>query len=458
MTQNIPENSNESKGKLFENRILIKDLVNFTDKTVKICGFLHKIRNMSSKLAFVVVRDRSGLVQAVIEGENSTVEIEKLAGLQNGTILNVIAKVKKDIRSTTGVELIQPSFEILNPIYTVPPIEVDKDINHNSENFDTLFENRPVNLRNWREGRIFKIRETMKDSIRNYLKTNDFTEFDSPKLLAGATEGGAEVFTLDYFGTTAALAQSAQFYKQIMVGVFERVFVINPTYRAELSFTTRHMTEFCHVDVEIGFVDNLDQVLDISQNLLKSTVSNAWEKHENDLLSLGASRPILSDKFPRVTLDELFKLYKNETGIDDAHEKDPSPVHERFICDYSLKNWGSEAVFVTEFPSSEMKFYHQKSSTNPDVCERADLLFRGVEMATVPLREHRYDVLIQQMLAAGLDPEEKGNKYYVSAFKHGLPPHGGFGMGFDRIVQKIIGLSSVKEAVLFPRDVKRLTP
>jgi nondiscriminating aspartyl-tRNA synthetase len=440
----------------FSQRILITDLGSRINDTVSVAGFLYKKREVSSKLAFLVLRDRTGLVQVVIE--NNELEIDKLKGLQNGSILKITATVKKDERASGGVELINPEFEIVNPVYEVPAVEIDKEINHNSENFDTLFENRPITLRNWQESRIFKIRETIKNSIRTYLKTQDFTEFESPKILAGATEGGAEVFTMDYFGQTVALAQSAQFYKQIMVGVFERVFEINPTYRAELSFTPRHMTEFTHIDVELGFVNSLDDVLEIAQNLVKSAINSAWENNKNDLELLKATRPIVSDKFPVVTLSKLFEIYKQETGIDDSHEKDPSPVHERFICDYSAKHWNSEAVFVTEFPSSEMKFYHKVNDSNPDVCDRADLLFRGVELATVPLREHRYEVLIQQMTKAGLNPEDQGNKYYVSAFRHGLPPHGGFGMGFDRLVQKIIGLSSVKEAVLFPRDVRRMTP
>jgi nondiscriminating aspartyl-tRNA synthetase len=438
-----------------ENRILIRDLKENNEKKVTIQGFIYKKRDVSNKLTFLILRDRSGLVQCVIENSE---EILKIKGLQNGSILSINGQCKLEARAVGGVEIHQPSITIINPIKEISPIEIDKDINHNSENFDTLFEYRVLNLRNIKEQKIFKIRAEIKDLIRKFLKEEDFTEFDSPKLLSGATEGGAEVFTLDYFGKTAALAQSAQFYKQILVGVFERVFEINPTYRAEPSFTPRHMTEFMHFDLEMGFVEDLEVLLNLTERLLNFVIENIWQTNEQDLLALGATKPLLIASYPRISLKKLFELYKQETGIDDSKEKDPSPVHERFISDYCLTHFNCEAVFITDFPSSEMKFYHKIDDNNPEVCHRSDLIFRGVELATVPLREHRYDILLKQMISAGLDPEDVGNKYYLMAFKHGLPPHGGFGMGFDRLVQKIIGLSSVKEATLFPRDVNRLAP
>ncbi len=436
-------------------RILSKDLFSEVEKQVYIQGWLHKKREVSSKLAFLVIRDRQGLVQVVVENEQ---EIAKLKGLQNGTILGIQGKVVAEPRAMNGVEIHEPILEILVPVAEVLPIEIDKPINHESENFDTLFEYRVLSLRNVTERGIFKVQEAVLDSLRKYLKSQDFTEFNSPKLLAGATEGGAEVFTLDYFGKTASLAQSAQFYKQIMVGVFERVFEINPTYRAELSFTPRHMTEFMHIDMEIGFVDSHEELLAMTESLINFVVHRVWEKREPELLALKATKPLLINKFPRITLKDLHELYLKETGKDFRHEPDPSPEQERWICEYSAEKWNSEAVYVTDFPTSSMKFYHKINEQNPEVCYRADLLFRGVEIATVPLRENRYDKLIEQMLAAGLDPENPGNKYYLMAFKYGLPPHGGFGMGLERLTQKIIGLGSVKEASLFPRDVQRLTP
>jgi aspartyl/asparaginyl-tRNA synthetase len=228
-----------------------------------------------------------------------------------------------------------------------------------------------------------------------------------------------------------------------MVGVFERAYEMNPTYRAELSATTRHMTEFIHVDAEIGFVD-FQELLALVGGLLKSVVTNIWEVRKSELTKLNATQPKLVDQIPQLSLSEIHELYSKATGQ---------------ITEYAKKNLGSEAVFVTQWPADEMKFYHRKSDSNPDIAERADLIFRGVEIATISLRENRYEVLLQQLKdIAGGDPESDGFKYYLQAFKYGLPAHGGFGMGLERLTQKIIGLNNVKEATLFPRDINRLSP
>jgi len=447
---------------MYFNRILSKDLINFIDQDVTIAGWLHKKREVSSKLAFVILRDRNGLIQVVCENE---IEIAKLKGLQIGSILRIQGIVKKEERAALGVEIHNPLITVDVEVKEVSPIEIDKPIDHTSQNFDTLFENRVVNIRSVEEQNIFRVRSVIKNAVRSFLVSQDFTEIDTPKLLAGATEGGAEVFTLDYFGQTAALAQSAQFYKQIMVGAFERVFEINPTYRAEPSFTPRHMTEFMHIDVEIGFLSSHQELLDMAGEMLTNVCNVVWGKSCKELKAMNSVKPVLpipksqgGPGIPSITLTELLELYYKETGEDNRSEKDPSPVHERFASEYFSKHFKSEAVFITEFPSSDMKFYHRKNDSNSAVCDRADLIFRGVELATIPLRENRYKILIEQMKAAGIDPEAIGNKYYVMAFKHGLPIHGGWGWGLERLVQKIIGLSSVKEATLFPRDLNRLAP
>ena len=308
------------------------------------------------------------------------------------------------------------------------------------------------------ETAIFKVQAGVKELIRQHLHANDFTEFNSPKLLPAATEGGAEVFTLDYFGKEATLAQSAQFYKQMMVGVFERAYEINPTYRAELSATTRHMTEFIHVDAEMGFVD-FQELLGHVGGLLKAVTDGIWQQQEGALQSLKAQPVQLPDQIPQMKLEEIHDLYSQATGEDSRGEKDMRPDEERWVTEYAKENLGSEAVFVVDWPASEMKFYHRKSADNPEIAERADLIFRGVEIATISMREHRYDVLVDQLKTiAGGDPAADGFRYYLQAFQYGLPPHGGFGMGLERLTQKIIGLKNVKEATLFPRDINRLTP
>ena len=435
-------------------RTLTNELQAHVGETVTIEGWLHKKRLLGG-LNFITLRDRKGIAQNLIDNKD---EVEKLRGMQLGTVLSLTGTVVADERAPGGAELHDVQVEVLVPVTDESPIEIDKPLDHKSENLDTLFEHRVIGLRNLQETAIFKIQAAVKEATRVYLSGQDFTEFNSPKLLPGATEGGAEVFRLDYFGKEATLAQSAQFYKQIMVGVFERAYEINPTYRAELSATTRHMTEFIHIDAEMGFV-TFDELLNTVGGLLQSVTTSVWKTNEADLKKWNAQPVVLPESIPRLGLEAVHELYSKATGTDTRGEKDLRPDEEKWITEYAKKNLGSEAVFVTEWPVSEMKFYHRISAENPVFAERADLIFRGVEIATISMRENRYEVLLDQLRTiAGGDPEAEGFKYYLQAFKYGLPAHGGFGMGLERLTQKIIGLSNVKEASLFPRDINRLNP
>ncbi|MBI4028771.1 MAG: aspartate--tRNA(Asn) ligase [Candidatus Blackburnbacteria bacterium] len=435
-------------------RVLSSELKSHIGEEVLLQGWLHKRRELGG-MTFLVLRDGHGLVQILAEKSQET---EKLDGLQNGTILTVVGTVVEDERAPQGVEIHNPELVVEVPVEYVAPIEIDKPIDHTPDNLETLFENRVVNIRNVTEQGIFKIQQGVGDAIREYLKSQDFTEFHSPKLLSESTEGGAEVFELNYFDKKATLAQSAQFYKQIMVGTLERVFEFGAVYRAEPSMTTRHMTEYITVDVEMGFIKSFQDVMNLLSELTNSVCDHVWQNYETELLALKAQKPVLKAEFPQITLNDLHKLYLKETEEDMRGEPDPAPAEERFICEYSAKNWGSEAVFITEWPSSHMKFYHFRSETNPEVAVRADLIFRGVEIVTTSQREHRYEKLLEQLKEMGGDPKHPGFKYYLDAFKYGMPSHGGFGLGLERLTQKIIGLNNVKEATLFPRDINRLSP
>lgn len=443
-----------TKKTITEERVLSSELSKKIGEKVTIKGWLHKAREMGA-LTFLVLRDRHGLIQIVVDSEN---ERQKLHGLQVGSVLTVNGKVVEEKRTEIGAELHEPEIFVDVPVSFPSPIEIDKPIDHTPENLETLFENKVVNMRNITEQGIFRVQASVKDLARKFLISQDFTEFNSPKLLAGSTEGGAEVFKLDYFGKEATLAQSAQFYKQIMVGVFERAFEINPTYRAEMSVTTRHMTEFIHIDAEMGFITGTQDLMKLLSGFVNFVSENIWQLREKELKALKATPVVLKKELPEISMKDLHELVFKETGEDFRKEKDPSPIEERFICDYSAKEWGSEAVFITDFPASEMKFYHKRSDKNPEVAERFDLIFRGVEIVTGSMRENRYEKLIEQMKAQKLDPEHPGFKYYLQAFKYGMPMHGGFGMGLERLTQKIIGLKNVKEATLFPRDTGRLAP
>jgi nondiscriminating aspartyl-tRNA synthetase len=435
-------------------RTMTKDLAEHIGETVTIRGWLHKKRLLGG-LNFLTVRDRTGIAQNLIEDKD---EIEKLRGLHIGTVVSFTGVVVADERAPGGAELHEVKVEIEVPVTDEPPIEIDKPISHKSENLDTLFEYRVLNIRNLQEQKIFKIRGSLTRYIREYLHDKEFVEIDTPKLLAEATEGGAEVFKLDYFGKTATLAQSPQFYKQIMVGAFERVYEIGHSYRAEPSATTRHLTELTMLDIEMGFVESHDEVLDTVADMTQHTLKRVYDEHAADLKTLNAPQLQLPEdgKVPRFTIAEIHDIYTKATKNDVTDEKDLIPDEERWIAEYARKQLGSDLVYAVSFPAEAGKFYHKFKDDG--TVAWGDLLFRGLEIATVPLRENNYEKMIEQMTNAGLDVTHEGFKYYLQAFKYGLPQHGGCGFGIDRLVQKTIGLGNVKEATLFPRDINRLTP
>ena len=436
-------------------RLLARNLAEKAGETVTIEGWMHKKRLLGG-LNFITVRDRSGLTQSLIEDKT---EVEKLRGLQIGTVLSLTGKVVADERAPGGAELHDVVVTVLVPVTDEPPIEIDKPISHKSENLETLFEYRVLNIRNLQEQKIFKIRADLTHYIREFLRGQEFIEIDTPKLLAEATEGGAEVFKLDYFGKTATLAQSPQFYKQIMVGAFERVFEIGHSYRAEPSATTRHLTELTMLDIEMGFVKDHDEVMDMVGDMTQYTLKRVYDEHGQDLKSLNSPELKLPEdgKIPRFTIAEIHEMYTKATKTDVTAEKDLIPDEERWISDYARKQLGSDLVYAIRFPIEAAKFYHKLDHEDGTILW-GDLLFRGLEIATVPLRENNYETMLEQMKAVGLDVEHEGFKYYLQAFKYGLPVHGGCGFGIDRLVQKTVGLANVKEATLFPRDINRLTP
>jgi nondiscriminating aspartyl-tRNA synthetase len=436
-------------------RTLNRDIAKNIDQTIQIEGWLHKKRLLGG-LNFLTIRDRSGIVQVLVEEKD---EIEKLRGLHIGTVMTVEGLVVADERAPGGAELHDAKLTIDMAVVDEPPIEVDKPISHKSEHLDTLFETRVLNIRNLNEQKIFKIRADLTHYLREFLRSQEFVEIDTPKLLAAATEGGAEVFKLDYFGQTATLAQSPQFFKQIMVGAFERVFEIGHSYRAEPSATTRHLTELTMLDIEMGFVKDHDEVLDMVADMTQYVLRKIYEVRADELRSLNAPKLLLPEdgKVPRFTIAQIHEMYTKATKNDTTLEKDLIPDEERWISDYSAKNLSSDLVYAVRFPIEAGKFYHKLDHEDGTVLW-GDLLFRGLEIATAPLRENSYETMIHQMKKAGLNVEHEGFKYYLQAFKYGLPRHGGCGFGVDRLVQKTIGLGNVKEACLFPRDINRLTP
>ncbi len=436
-------------------RLLTKEVTNYIGSSVTLRGWLHKKRLLGG-LTFIVLRDRAGVVQILVKEKD---EVEKLREHQLGTVLTITGKVIEDKRAPGGVEIHDAQLTVEVPVLDQPPIEIDKPLSHESDNLDTLFDYRVVGLRNLREQAVFKVQSEIVEAVRHYFRQHEFTEIRTPKLLAAATEGGAEVFKIDYFGKQeATLAQSPQFYKQMLVGVFERVYEIAPVYRAEPSATTRHMTEYISIDGEMGFI-TLDDLQIFLSGLLNAVVNHVWEVAAGELAFWDTSKPQIPEVIPTFSMDDIHQKYTEATGTKTVGEKDLRPDEERWICNYAKEKLDSEAVFVGSWPRQGAKFYHKFKDNNQEVAERVDLLFRGVELATASMREHRYHKVVTQLKGmTGGDPEDPGLKPFLNAMRYGMPPHGGFGMGLERLTQKILGLHNVKETSLFPRDINRLAP
>ncbi|MCA9360789.1 aspartate--tRNA(Asn) ligase, partial [Candidatus Kaiserbacteria bacterium] len=292
-------------------------------------------------------------------------------------------------------------------------------------------------------------------AYRQFLIENGFTEFQAPKLVGGDAEGGAEVFKVKYFkNVEACLATSPQLYKQIMVGVFERVFAVGPTFRAEKSATTRHLSEITMLDLEMAFIKDHTDVLALVTKLLIAITERVNTACKDELTLLGMEHALAPESFPTMTLREAQELIKKETGVDKTNEPDLEPEDERFLCEYAKKNLGSDFVFVTHFPTSKRPFYTHVEPKDPDFTRSFDLLFRGLEMCSGGQRVHKYEELVERIKTKGLEPEKFD--FYLQAFRYGIAPHGGIGMGLERLTAKFCGAGNVKEATLFPRDINRI--
>lgn len=434
-------------------RILISSLPEHIGTEVKINGWVDVAR-LQGKMAFFDFRDRTGKVQGVVFGKPEILEIA--TELKPEYVVSVTGKVnarpEKMINHNVEnghIELEVTNIEILNPADPMP-FDLDGDLN-----LDTLLDNRPLILRRERERAIFKVQHEILVAYRQFLIKNGFTEFQAPKLVGGDAEGGAEVFKVKYFkGVEASLATSPQLYKQIMAGVFERVFAVGPTFRAEKSATTRHLSEISMLDLEMTFIKDYRDIIDLVTKLMRAIVSRVNEKCRKELQMLGVDLAMAPEVFPVMTLREAQELIKKETGVDKTSEPDLEPEDERFLCEYANKNLGSDFVFVTHFPTSKRPFYTHIDPENPEFTSSFDMLFRGLEMCSGGQRVHKYTELINRIKSKGLDPDKF--QFYLQAFKYGIPPHGGIGMGLERLTAKFCGVGNVKEATLFPRDINRI--
>jgi len=339
-----------------------------------------------------------------------------------GSIVKATGTVAQMPKGKFPFELQKSTIEVLNKVVYPSPVDISKETV--LADGETIHEQKVVVLRHPRQQKIFKIAAIVEKQMRAFRDQNDFTQINSPKLIAFPTEGGAELFEMEYFGRKAYLAQSPQFYKQIMVPVFERVYEIGKAYRAEKSNTSRHTTEILMLDMEMGFIDSFDEIIEMTERFVNFVIEETRKEGEKMLTDLGATKPLIKSTFPRISVDKLHELMKQETGEDHLGEKDLAPSEEKFICEYSAQHRGSDFVIVDGFPRSDAKFYHHQNRDNPEIADRADLLFRGVEIITLTQREVVYETLVKQIADQGLDPNHPGLKHYLDAFKYGMPEEG----------------------------------
>lgn len=435
-------------------RTLISDLHGSIGQQVSVSGWID-IRRDQGKMVFFDIRDRSGKVQSVVLPSH-TEALEAAKEIRPEWVVTIDAQVNKrpernvNAKDVNGdIELEVLSISVLSKAQELP-FEKEADVN-----LDTYLDNLPFTLRTKRARTIFQVQSTLVETYRESLRKQGFTEFQSPSLVGGDAEGGSEVFKVDYFnGRNAYLASSPQFYKQIMVGVFERGFAVNRAFRAEKHSTTRHLNEYCSLDFEMGFIKDHTTVMAMLEGVMKSLVGEVGKRHTDAFQDLGIELPIIAETIPVMKLREAQALITKETGEDCTNEPDLEPSHERWLCEYASKNLGSDFIYITHYPVSKRPFYTYEDENDKGFTKSFDLLFRGVEIVTGGQRIHNYDTLIEKIKGKGLVPEKFS--YYLQAFKYGMPPHGGCAIGLERLTQKFLNLENVKEATLFPRDLNRI--
>lgn len=438
-----------------EDRILINALHEHIGSEVRVAGWVD-VRRDHGKLVFLDLRDRSGSVQAVALPNNDGV-VETAQTLKPEYVVSVRAKVNKRPEKMINADL--PNGDIELELLGIEVIGTSHELPFEKEaelNLDTLLDYRPLTLRREREQAIFKVQHEIIQGYREHLAGQGFVEFEAPKIVGDDAEGGGNVFRLEYLKDKwAYLATSPQLYKQIMVGVYERVYSIGNVFRAELHSTSRHLNEYTSLDAEFGFIKDHATVAEMLEGTIRAIVARLGERAQAAYTTVGAELPTVPEKpFPRMKLREALSLIAKETGEQCQNEPDLAPEHERWLCEYAKKEFGSDFIFITHYPVAKRPFYTYEDENDPGYTKSFDLLFRGVEITTGGQRVHDYQTLVAKLEAKGLDAESFA--FYLMAFKYGMPPHGGWGMGLERITEKMLNIDNVKEATLFPREINRI--
>lgn len=430
-------------------RTLAGDLAAAAGGPASIEGWLTTRRDLGS-VTFLVVRDRSGSAQVVVEDERLK---ETFAGLQVESVLAIAGDVVAEPRARGGAELRAREIKVLSPVVEPLPFEINRPVLKPA--LDIWLDRAPLALRHASKRAALALTARLTAGYRAALDRRGFVEIFTPKIVGSATEGGANVFPVEYFGRIAYLAQSPQLYKQIMVGVHERVYEVAPVFRAEPHATTRHLNEYVSLDLEMGFIRDHRDVMALMTEVLREMLAGLTETATRELETLGVTLPAVGD-IPVVTFREAQEIVLREFGEDARGEPDLSPQHERWLGEWATREHGSEFLFVEGYPTAKRPFYTMPDPKDADVSSSFDLLFRGLELITGGQREHRYDRLVATMAERGIDPAPFAG--YLDAFRFGMPPEGGCAVGLERFVAQLVGASNVREVTAFPRDINRLAP
>lgn len=430
-----------------EVRVLCSTVSRCEGRQVIIQGWVHGVRHLG-QVAFVDVRDRSGIVQCVLEGEwlDLSLTLE--------SVVAVHGRAVPAAKAANGIEIHADRVEVLNRAASPLPFDLNKK--HLKVRLDTMLDHRVLSLRHRKAHSIFTIQSALAGAFRDYLTRHGFTQIFTPKIVASGTEGGSNLFPINYFEHTAYLAQSPQFYKQMMVGAgYERVFEIGPVYRAEEHNTSRHLNEYISLDAEVGFIRSEEELMDLEQELLKHMFDTVARQCENEFNLLEVEPLALRADIPRMTVAEAHRILERKYGKL-SPKGDLDPEGERLLCQYVAENNQPGFVFLTRYPREIRPLYAMPAADEPALTASFDLLMGGLEITTGGQRIHELDQLVASIRSRGLNPEHFDS--YLELFRYGMPPHGGFAIGLERLTSRLLGLGNVREASAFPRDRNRLTP
>ena len=420
-----------------------------TGETVRVNGAVHAIRDMG-EVAFVILRKREGLLQCVYEEGKTNFDLKDL---KEGATVEVKGVVSKEDRAPNGIEIRLSEIQVLSEPVEPMPLAISKWKLNTS--LEANLNYRAISLRNVRERAKFRIQEGIVRGFRDFLYKEGFTEIHTPKLGAKSAEGGANLFKLEYFHRPAILQQSPQFYKQMMVGVFDRVFETAPVFRAEKHNTKRHLNEYTSLDFEMGYIDGYEDIMAMETGFLQYTMELLSKEYAKELKLLNITLPKV-DKIPAVRFDEAKQKVSEKYGRKIRNPYDLEPEEEALIGKYYKEECGADFVFITHYPSKKRPFYAMDDPEDATYTLSFDLLFHGLEITTGGQRIHDYNELLAKIEKRGMTTE--GMEQYLSAFKHGMPPHGGLGIGLERLTMQLVGEDNVRETTLFPRDLSRLEP